>query len=171
MHHAFYSRYASMRAACAVFSKLDCYRLLFRSFLMMVGISWMVLLHGCATAPTADTDSGHKRLADDWGIEVEAIRLTAGNYMLDFRYRIVDAAKATRAITPKTHPFLIDQASGAKLMVPTPPKIGPLRQTRGRLVTGKSYFIFFANPGQYIKAGSKVTVVLNDLKIENLTVQ
>jgi hypothetical protein len=58
-------------------------------------------------------------------------------------------------------------------MVPSPPKIGPLRQTTRNSgpLAGKTYFIFFANPGKSIKAGDKVTVVIGDFKIENLAVQ
>jgi hypothetical protein len=145
--------------------------LLLRAFFISLLFSFLFSLTGCASSPTADTDAGRKAFADKWGIEVDAIRLTAGNYMLDFRYRVVDAEKASQIIGPKTRPFLVDQASGVKLDVPTPPKIGPLRQTRSRPVAGKSYFIFFANPGQYVKTGSKVTVVMSNLRIENLTVQ
>mgnify|MGYP001576025428 FL=1 len=142
-----------------------------RLFFVVLVSSCALFLSSCASAPTADTDAGQKELADKWGIQVESVRLTAGNYMVDLRYRVLDAEKAARVITPRINPYLIDQASGAKFVVPSPPRIGPLRQTRSPQIAGKSYFIFFANPGQYIKPGNKVTMILNDVRIENLAVQ
>jgi hypothetical protein len=105
-----------------------------------------------------------------WGIKILSIRLTAGGYMLDFRYSVGDAQKASPIFSRKINPYLIDQTSGAKFMVPESPKVGALRQTK-KPVAGKNYFIMFANPGQYIKKGNKVTVVIGDFKAENLTVQ
>ena len=54
--------------------------------------------------------------------------------------------------------------------MPDPPKVGPLRP-RGEPVEGKSYFVLFGNPGKFIKAGSKVTVVIGDFRAPALTVE
>lgn len=89
--------------------------------------------------------------------------------MLDFRYRVLDAEKASPLFSRKIKPYLIDQATGATFGVPEPPKVGALRQTR-KPVADRNYFIIFANPGEYIKKGSKVTVVIGDVRIENLIV-
>ena len=70
----------------------------------------------------------------------------------------------------KTKPYLIDQASNAKLMVPNPPKVGPLRNSN-KPKADRVYFMFFGNPGKFVKAGNKVTVVIGDFKAENLTVK
>jgi len=142
---------------------------LLQTFFVALLSSCALALSGCATSPRHEADQ--EAIAEKWGIQIESIRLSAANYMVDLRYRVLDAEKASRVITPQVHPYLVDQASGAKFTVPSPPRIGPLRQTRSPQVTGRSYFIFFANPGQYIKPGNKVTVVLNDVRIENLAVQ
>jgi len=57
--------------------------------------------------------------------------------------------------------------------VPVTPKVGPLRQTvkLGAPVEGKTYFIFFANPGKFIKAGTSVTVSIGDFVLPGLVVQ
>jgi hypothetical protein len=90
--------------------------------------------------------------------------------MLDFRYRVLDAEKAAPLFDRKNKAHLIDQATGAKFLVPESPKVGALRTTRPPQV-GKNYFIIFANPGKYIKKGNTVTVVVGDFKVENLVVE
>ena len=66
---------------------------------------------------------------------------------------------------------LIDQASGAILIVPNTPKLGPLRQSAARLTKGKIDFVLFGNTRCIVKSGSKVTVVIGEFKAENLTVE
>lgn len=106
----------------------------------------------------------------EWGIQILSMRLSAGGYMLDFRYRVTDPEKAAPLFGRKIKPKLIDQASGATFMVPEPPKVGALRQTRTPKA-GKNYFIIFANPGNYVKKGNKVTVAMGEFKAENLVVE
>lgn len=132
------------------------------------------------TAPAAvtplavqETDAKLKlpRRIDKLGIEVVAMRLTSAGYMLDFRYRVLDPKKAKPLLDKKIHPQLIDQASGAVMAVPSPPKMGSLRQTPPVAEAGLIYLAIFANPGRFIKAGNKVTVVYGEHKIENLVVE
>lgn len=104
------------------------------------------------------------------GIEILPLRLTAGDKMLDFRYRIVDEQKAAPLHEKGTAAYLINEATGAKMLVVGSPKSGPLRNQRPPIL-GKNYFIIFANPSGSIKKGSKVTVVVGDLRAEHLVVQ
>lgn len=106
---------------------------------------------------------------EKWGIRPLSVRRTAEGYMLDFRYRVTDADKAAQLFGPRIRPYIIDQASGAVMAVPNVPKVGSLRSTR-KPVKDKNYTILFANPQKYIKDGNKVTVVIGDLRIENLVV-
>lgn len=108
---------------------------------------------------------------DKLGIEVVAMRLTSAGHMLDFRYRVLDPEKAKPLLDKKINPYLLDQTSGARMMVPDPPKIGSLRQTPPVAKAGLVYFAIFANPGKIVKAGNKVTVGYGDYKIENLVVE
>lgn len=130
--------------------------------------------HGLATsAPESDSNSApvaQKGIEKQWGIRILGIRRSAADYMLDFRYRVIDAEKAKPLFNRRTQPYLIDQASGAKLVVYSSPKTGPLRSSNVPQA-GRNYFIFFANPAKYVKAGNLVTVVIGDFKAENLTVE
>ena len=108
-------------------------------------------------------------LEDRWGIQIKGIRLSAAGYMLDFRYRVVDPEKAGPLFKRQIKPYLVDQANGAKFIVPTTAKLGPIRNSN-KPQSGRTYFMFFANPGRYVKAGNKVTVVIGDFRAEDLVV-
>lgn len=109
------------------------------------------------------------KLNDDWGIEVTRLNLTANGYMIDFRYRVLDAKKAQELFTRQNKPYLIDQTSGKVVAVPNIGKVGPLRNSN-MAKEGKIYWMFFDNISGLIKAGNKVTVVIGDFRVENLVV-
>jgi hypothetical protein len=120
---------------------------------------------GCAGGNTT------ANLSEKWGIEVVALRLSAGGNLLDFRYKVLDSDKAAPISHVEWKPYLIDEKTGAKMVVPKMPKIGSLRQTAVKPVVGRVFTTLFTNPGQTLKSGSKATVVIGECRIENLTVQ
>jgi len=116
-----------------------------------------------AATPQAD-------LAKKWGIEIVGIRMASRGHMVDFRYRVVDVDKASSLFKRNVKPYLMDQESGKVLAVPRTAKVGPLQSSSNAPQQGKIYWMFFGNPG-IVKTGSSVTVVIGDLKAENLIVQ
>ena len=110
-------------------------------------------------------------LEQNWGVQVTSLHLSANGYMVDFRYKVVEPEKAATLGDPKAKSYLIDQATGARLLVPRTPKVGPLRQSAERLTAGKVYFTLFSNRNRIVKSGSKVTVVVGDFRAENLVVE
>ena len=144
----------------------------------------LLLLTACASKHTAvDTapapsapndilDAQHAAvLSNQWGVEITSLHLSAHGRMVDFRYRVLDPAKAAMLGKRENKPQLIDQASGTVLYVPDTPKLGPLRQSASRLIKGKIYFALFGNARCIVKAGSKVTVKIGEFKAENLMVE
>lgn len=109
------------------------------------------------------------KLSEKWGVEAVSLRLSAAGHMVDFRYRVTDPNKAMPFFYARNKPILIDQASGKNLSVPVAPKVGALRQKTIKPDIGRVYFILFGNPG-VVRDGSKVTLVVGDVRIENLTV-
>jgi hypothetical protein len=109
-------------------------------------------------------------IEEQWGVRVLRISLTAEGQMLDFRYRVMDEEKAKPLFSRQSKPYLVDEATGAKFLVPESPKIGALRTTR-EPKPDRNYFIIFVNPGRYIKKGNRVTVVIGDFKAEHLVVE
>jgi hypothetical protein len=70
---------------------------------------------------------------------------------------------------PRSRPLLRDDASGFQSVVPSPPTTGSLRSTYDAKA-GRTYFMFFANPSRFLKAGSTVTVTIGDFGVSGLPV-
>ncbi len=130
---------------------------------------------GNRVAPAGRQDIGEAQsaadqLAEQWGIEVTSIRLTANDHMIDFRYRVLDAAKAASLFERQTKPRLVHDKTGKVLAVPDTAKIGPLRNSYTP-EAGKIYWMFFGNAGYLVKPGDRVTVVIGDFRAEDLVVE
>jgi hypothetical protein len=54
--------------------------------------------------------------------------------------------------------------------VPTPAKTGALRNSN-LPQAGRTYWMFFANPGKFIKPGEQVNIEIGDFLVESLVVQ
>lgn len=124
-----------------------------------------------ATAASAAASAAPVDLEEFWGIEVESIRISAAGKLVDFRYRVIDPEKAKHLLNRKNQPYLRDEASGLVLRVPEAVQVGQLRSNTTRPKAGKVYFVLFSNPGQLVKPGGKVTVIIGDFQAPNLTVQ
>jgi hypothetical protein len=109
-------------------------------------------------------------LAKQWGIEITSIRLTANDYMIDYRYKVLDAAKATDLFKRQIKPYLIHQETEKVLAVPETAKLGPLRSSNTPQ-EGKIYWMFFGNAGDLVKTGDKVTIAIGDFQVEDLIVE
>jgi hypothetical protein len=136
----------------------------------------------CATSAgdeiaTRDADSSRALaeerevdLGQQWGIEITSIRLTAENHMIDYRYRVLDADKATDLFKRQTKPYLIHQKTGKVLAVPETAKLGPLRNSNTPQ-EGRTYWMFFGNANSLVKADDRVTIVIGEFRAEDLVVQ
>lgn len=119
-----------------------------------------------------DPAAPNAALAERWGVEVIGLSRTAGGYMLDFRFRVVDAEKALPLFDHRIKPYVVAEKSGINLPVPVGNKVGALRPTnRGRNITAdRIYYMVFANPDTYLEYGDKVSVVIGEFRVEHLTV-
>ena len=105
-----------------------------------------------------------------WGIEVQYVRQTAAGYMLEFRYKVLDAVKAKALFERQTKPVLTHDKTRAKLIVPTPAKTGALRNSNPPLA-GHTYWMFFANPGKLVQSGDIVSIEIGEFMADKLVVQ
>ncbi|MFZ5799349.1 MAG: hypothetical protein ACYCYR_11145 [Desulfobulbaceae bacterium] len=129
----------------------------------------LLLLSACAAIDQGGR-AGEADTRERWGIEITSLRMTAAGHMIDFRYRVLDPEKARPLFDRRNKAYLIDEASGKVLSVPTTAKIGPLRTT-GDIKEGRIYWMFFGNTTGLVKAGSKATVVIGDFRAEHLVVE
>ena len=90
--------------------------------------------------------------------------------MLEFRYKVIDPEKARPLFDRQTKPMLTHADSGAQFVVPTPAKTGALRNSNPPLAD-HTYWMFFANPGKYVKQGDLVSIEIGDFVADNIVVQ
>lgn len=110
-----------------------------------------------------------KALESKWGIQITALRVSAAGNVIDFRYRVTDAEKASVIGNPDSKAELRDRTSGKSLHVPST-KAGPMRSTGQKLTVGRTYTALFTNPGKVVKVGNKVDIIIGDFRAENLIV-
>lgn len=135
-----------------------------------------LILTGCATSSEKQTQVDQTKedqllSEDEWGIKILGIRQTAAGHMLNFRYKITDPEKASPLVSLHARPYIIDQKTGKIVPVPNMAKVGSLRQRSREAKPDLIYFILFSNPDKFIKPGNKVTVVIGDFRVANLTVE
>lgn len=152
-----------------------------QAFLGFIFVS--LVFSGCSSTATRQSAISGEREAsaeiqdcrkdERLGIKFSSVRLSAAGNMLDLRYRVVDPLKAAPLFDRKVRPYLLDESSGAAFGVPDSPKLGQLRSTRRNsdAVTDRDYHILFANPGHLLQAGQKVSLVIGDIRVENLVVR
>jgi len=179
------------RASSAKFDILAHGFLLLLLIVSIVGMAMPTIANGASQSGTVDADwqpppmpdpgfygevnisaEAAKELAENWGVEVLGMRLTAANMMLDFRFHVIDADKALTLFDHRIKPYIIADRSQIKLPVPMAAKVGAFRPTnRGKNITsGRNYYMIFGNPDRHVKQGETVTVVIGDFTIENLIV-
>jgi len=127
-----------------------------------------ILLSGCQT--TSTLEEKNDIYEQQWGVHVLGIHRTAAGYMLDFRYRVLDAEKATPILNRRIKPELLVEKDNRILRVPVTSKLGPLRQSAKFAKQDRNYFMFFANPAKLVQRGDKVTIVIGDFRAEHLIV-
>jgi len=108
--------------------------------------------------------------AGRFGVQGLEVRPTAGGHMLDFRFRVDDADKARPLFARDVRPVLVDEATGRRLHVPVPAKVGPLKSS-GNVVDDRVYFVMFANPGRAVRSGDRVTITMGDFHARHLAVR
>lgn len=147
--------------------------------------AWTLLLFtlflnaGCSSTKTAVVDrpaNAHvtdERVVESLGISIHGLVLSSAGYMLDLRYRVMDPGKAAPLMDKKIRPYLIVEATGARLEIPNTPKVGALRQLPRNNIVEKerNYFIMFINAGHRLHSGDKVNLFIGETKIESLSIQ
>lgn len=136
----------------------------------VAGASDAVAEDSSSSAPRKPHPREKTLMKRQWGVEVVFVRQTSAGYMLEFRYKVLDAEKAKPLFERQTKPTLTHVNSGARFIVPTPPKTGALRNSNPPLAD-HTYWMFFANPGKYVKPGDLVTIEIGDFVAKNIIVE
>ena len=148
--------------------------LTFCSFILLSGYGQVSAEDSARASSSIEKKRTHPRkntyMKRKWGIEVLFVRHAAADYMLEFRYKVLDAKKASSLFKRQTKPLMTHVKSGAKLVVPTPAKTGALRNSNPPL-DNHTYWMYFANPGKLVKRGDLVNIEIGDFLIKKIIVK
>lgn len=143
-----------------------------RARLVAIGLVAILLLAGGAARAwwpeqKADVRAGTtlvtaEGMAARYGINVNLIGVMAAGGLIEFRYQVVDPDKAERMIHDVTlRPIVVVEETGATMVISRPHHAAELQ-------LGGTYFFLFANAHNAIHAGTPVTLVLGDARLEHI---
>ncbi|WP_427911930.1 hypothetical protein ACPWT1_14880 [Ramlibacter sp. MMS24-I3-19] len=139
-----------------------------RSIVLMLGLAAAGAAAG-ATSGLAWQPSRNVWYRRTWGIDIVGVKPVSSGYMLAFRYRIADPEKAAALNDRRSKAYLVDEATGTVLSVPSMENVGELRQ--GAVPqAGRTYFMIFGNPGRLVKTGGTVSIVAGEFRVDGLRV-
>jgi hypothetical protein len=105
-------------------------------------------------------------LAERSGVRITQVALTGGGGLVDLRYQVVDPDKAQALHDRRTPPALVEERSG--LLVNS---LLMDHAHQGPQSVGVSYYLVFNNPGNWVRRGSMVTVLLGDAEVQHVVVR
>jgi hypothetical protein len=101
-------------------------------------------------------------LADTYGAKVDLIGVAALGGMVQLRFTVLDTKKADALFHDKDKmPRLLIESNGQILEPPAGMKHSM------KMVNGGSYFIIYGNRANMVKEGTKISVVVGDVKLEH----
>ncbi|MFD3402038.1 hypothetical protein ACFWUU_15215 [Kribbella sp. NPDC058693] len=111
---------------------------------------------------TVDADG----LAGRSGVRITQVAVTGGGGLLDLRFQVLDPNRANSLHDASTPPAVIDETSGLVVR-----DLLMSHAHTGKFTTGETYYLVFENPGNWIRRGSKVTVLLGQAQVEHVVVR
>jgi hypothetical protein len=108
----------------------------------------------------------HPQIEERFGVRLTGVYMASKGGMIDMRYRVVDVGKAKIfGHYTETSPMIIAQDSGK------PIEVTVMMLHNHRVEGGRVYYILFRNTENAVKAGSKVSIQIDDVLLENVVVQ
>jgi hypothetical protein len=138
--------------------------------LIAIAAAAVVLLRPDASSPAVVAPSmvvpapASPAIEARYGIRVTQIGLTADGGLLDLRFVVIDAARAEQLSHGGVHMRLVVEDGNHLLDSEAMAPHG------GALHVGSAYFSLFRNDGGLLGHGSRVTLLVGDLRLEHLVV-
>jgi hypothetical protein len=140
---------------------------------LLAGGGWYYYQRTIAAPPAAVQAStaylSNDQLEAQYGVRVTLIAVTAMGGIVDFRYKLVDPAKAAALLhDPENAPVLTAVDSGLTL---SPTKMGSRHHGQMGMKKGTAPFTFYPNVRNAVKAGTPVSVAFGKIKVEPIVAQ
>ena len=138
--------------------------------LVIAGFAIFVFLSNRATDTglAVDTTPGimpsSPEIEAKYGIRPVLVALTDATGLIDFRFQVLDPDKAgVMHGSFDTLPHFIS-ANGQEIRLSKLP-------SHHNFLVGRTYYMLFANANNAVKPGEKVTLVMGDIRVENIPIQ
>jgi len=105
-------------------------------------------------------------LAGRTGVRITRVAVTGNGGLLDLRYQVVDPDKAGVLHDTATPPALVDERTGLVVH-----QLLMDHAHSGAYRAGVTYYLVFENPGNWVRRGSAVTVLLGNAQVEHVVVR
>lgn len=100
------------------------------------------------------------------GVDVNLVAVTAAGGLIELRLQVVDPDKAYDVIhETDQRPVIVSEETGETLTMAAP------SHHHGELELGGQYFFLLANAHSAVRAGTDVTLVIGDSRLEHVEVQ
>jgi hypothetical protein len=100
------------------------------------------------------------------GVRVVRVAASGGGGLLDLRFQVVDPDRAATVHDADTPPALVDEGTGGVIA-----SLFMGHSHHGRLKPGVTYYLVFENPGNLVRRGALVSVVLGPARLAHVRVQ
>jgi hypothetical protein len=117
--------------------------------------------------PPAPQPVEAKVIENQFGIKIVNVKLTAEGHGFNVSYQVVDPDKAIKLGNLQDRTYIMDFAKGTKLTLTRK----SLNRRPPKPIQGENYIMQFANLDPALKPGDKVAIVIDDVKLENLTLE
>ncbi|MGW6194606.1 hypothetical protein ACWF0M_00530 [Kribbella sp. NPDC055110] len=105
-------------------------------------------------------------LAERSGVRVTQVAVTGGGGLLDLRFQVLDPNRANSLHDAATPPAVIDEATGLVVQ-----DLLMSHAHTGKYTAGETYYLVFENPGNWVRRGAKVSVLLGPAQVEHVVVR
>jgi hypothetical protein len=104
-------------------------------------------------------------LAQRSGVKITQLAVTGGGGLVDLRFKVLDPDKAHALHDPSTPPAIVDEQSGLVIN-----QLLMNHAHTGEYRSAVTYYLVFENTGNWVRHGSKVTVLLGNAQVEHVVV-
>ena len=105
-------------------------------------------------------------LADRSGVEITRVAVTGNGGLVDLRFKVIDPDRANALHNERTPPAVVDERSGLVVN-----QLLMNHAHSGAYKAGVTYYLVFENPGNWVRRGGEVTVLLGNAQVEHVTVR
>jgi len=109
---------------------------------------------------------GASGLAERSGVKITQVAVTGGGGLVDLRYQVFDPNKANALHDKRTPPALVEEQTGLVVN-----RTLMDHAHHGPYKVGVTYYLVFNNPGNLVRRGSMVTVLLGNAEVQHVVVR